>query len=349
MPQECLRACGRVRNGHRRRQQRGRRHARGRREFPHVRIIRCENRGFAHANNRALLTSTARYALFLNVDTEVLDGTFGELVETLDERPSVGLAGVRQLSPGGEVAPTIRRFPSAIRSLGEALGSERFPFANGSASESSISGSTSASASATGHRDRSSAAAKPCRGPDSWTSDSSSTARSRISAAGSSRRDGRPASPCHDDHHAGRVGNDLEAVAGCLLAHAVRRKALFASTSSGVSGALALGNCARGRTWPRADEQRRAARAALRVLAGLDGPPFGAPPGQALVPSGRGRAEMTKEPEISVLIVNWNTRELTLACLDALPRGVGQRDQLRRDRRRQRLHRRLSGGARRTR
>ena len=33
---------------------------------------------------------------------------------------------------------------------------------------------------------------------------------------------------------------------------------------------------------------------------------------------------MTEEPELSVLIVNWNTRELTLACLDALPRGVGQ-------------------------
>ena len=33
---------------------------------------------------------------------------------------------------------------------------------------------------------------------------------------------------------------------------------------------------------------------------------------------------MTKQPELSVLIVNWNTCELTLACLDALPRGVGQ-------------------------
>ena len=33
---------------------------------------------------------------------------------------------------------------------------------------------------------------------------------------------------------------------------------------------------------------------------------------------------MTREPEVSVLIVNWNTRELTLACLDALPRGVGE-------------------------
>ena len=33
---------------------------------------------------------------------------------------------------------------------------------------------------------------------------------------------------------------------------------------------------------------------------------------------------MTREPELSVLIVNWNTRELTLECLDALPRGIGQ-------------------------
>ena len=93
-----------------------------------MRLIRCENRGFAHANNRALLVSTARYALFLNVDTEILEGTFEQLVRALDERPTVGLAGVRQVSPERMVAPTIRRFPNAIRSLGEALGSEHFPF-----------------------------------------------------------------------------------------------------------------------------------------------------------------------------------------------------------------------------
>ena len=28
-------------------------------------------------------------------------------------------------------------------------------------------------------------------------------------------------------------------------------------------------------------------------------------------------------PELAVLIVNWNTRELTLKCLDTLPRGIG--------------------------
>jgi GT2 family glycosyltransferase len=96
-------------------------------EFPSVRLIRCDNRGFAHANNQGLLTCNARYVLFLNVDTEILEGTLEELVAALDARPTVGLAGVRQLDAGGAVAPTMRRFPSAARALGDALGSERMP------------------------------------------------------------------------------------------------------------------------------------------------------------------------------------------------------------------------------
>jgi N-acetylglucosaminyl-diphospho-decaprenol L-rhamnosyltransferase len=98
------------------------------REFPEVRVLRCENRGFAHANNRGLATCDARYALFLNVDTEVRDGTFEELVRALDERPLVGLAGVRQVTPDGLLFPTIRRFPSVTRAFFEAVGSERLPF-----------------------------------------------------------------------------------------------------------------------------------------------------------------------------------------------------------------------------
>jgi N-acetylglucosaminyl-diphospho-decaprenol L-rhamnosyltransferase len=93
-------------------------------EFPAFRVVTCENRGFAHANNRGLMTTNARYALFLNPDTEILDGTFEQLVGALDDRPEVGLAGVRQVTADGELFPTIRRFPSPMRVLGEALGSE---------------------------------------------------------------------------------------------------------------------------------------------------------------------------------------------------------------------------------
>ena len=61
--------------------------------------------GFAHANNRGAETCTARYVLFLNPDTEIVDGTFGELVAALDARPDVGMAGVRQLTGDGTLLP----------------------------------------------------------------------------------------------------------------------------------------------------------------------------------------------------------------------------------------------------
>jgi len=95
--------------------------------FPFARAIRCPNRGFGHANNRALETADARYVLFLNPDTEVLEGELGDLVTALDEHPDVGLAGVRQLRPDGELARTIRRFPSSRHTVAEALGVEHMP------------------------------------------------------------------------------------------------------------------------------------------------------------------------------------------------------------------------------
>jgi N-acetylglucosaminyl-diphospho-decaprenol L-rhamnosyltransferase len=95
--------------------------------FPQARVVRCPNRGFPHANNRALMTPVARYVLFLNPDTEILDGDFGSLVEMLDERRDIGLIGVKQLDGDGRLSPTIRRFPNAARALGEALTSERWP------------------------------------------------------------------------------------------------------------------------------------------------------------------------------------------------------------------------------
>jgi GT2 family glycosyltransferase len=95
--------------------------------FPQAKVISSHNGGFGYANNRGWESADARYALFLNPDTEVVDGTFGELVRALDDRPDVGLAGVRQLTSDGELYPSMRRFPNAARALGEALCSERWP------------------------------------------------------------------------------------------------------------------------------------------------------------------------------------------------------------------------------
>ncbi len=97
------------------------------RRFPAARVVACENRGFAFGNNRAFLTVDAPFVLFLNPDTELLEGTLAAVVEALVRRPDVGLIGVRQVDATGAVAPTIRRFPSVTRTMFETLGSERLP------------------------------------------------------------------------------------------------------------------------------------------------------------------------------------------------------------------------------
>jgi N-acetylglucosaminyl-diphospho-decaprenol L-rhamnosyltransferase len=96
-------------------------------DFPDARVLRCHNRGFAYANNRGLMTCDARYVLFLNPDTEILEGSLSDLIRRLDARPTVGLIGVRQLDGEGRLDLTIRRFPNALRALGDALLAERLP------------------------------------------------------------------------------------------------------------------------------------------------------------------------------------------------------------------------------
>ena len=97
----------------RRRQRVDRRHARARRVgVPGGARGHLRNRGFAHANNRGAATCAARYVLFLNPDTEIVDGTFGELVAALDARPGRRArrraAGHRRRQPCGRRSATSR-------------------------------------------------------------------------------------------------------------------------------------------------------------------------------------------------------------------------------------------------
>jgi N-acetylglucosaminyl-diphospho-decaprenol L-rhamnosyltransferase len=96
-------------------------------EFPGARVVTSENLGFGHANNCGAITCDAPYVLFLNPDTEILKGTFGELLAVMERQPDVGLAGVIQRIADGTTWPTVRYFPSVTRALGEAFGSEQWP------------------------------------------------------------------------------------------------------------------------------------------------------------------------------------------------------------------------------
>ena len=96
-------------------------------ELPDARVFRCANLGFAHANNVALRAARGRYVLLLNPDVEIEKGRFAHLVAALDERPDVGAASVVQRGADGNLLPSIRRFPSAVRDFGEALFCPRWP------------------------------------------------------------------------------------------------------------------------------------------------------------------------------------------------------------------------------
>jgi GT2 family glycosyltransferase len=99
--------------------------------FPEVRLFCRENRGFAASNNVALREARGRYLLLLNPDVEFRHGSLAELVAAMDARPEVGLASVIQSDADGRPLPSIRRFPSPLRSLGEALFAERWPIGRG--------------------------------------------------------------------------------------------------------------------------------------------------------------------------------------------------------------------------
>lgn len=98
------------------------------RELGEVRVLRRANRGFAASNNVALAEARGRYVLLLNPDVEIRKGTLGELVAAMDARPSLGLASVIQRGTDGALQPSIRRFPSPLRSLGESLFAAHWPF-----------------------------------------------------------------------------------------------------------------------------------------------------------------------------------------------------------------------------
>jgi GT2 family glycosyltransferase len=101
------------------------------RELDGVRVIRRDNRGFAASNNVALAEARGRYVLLLNPDVEIREGTLAELVAAMDGRPGLGLASVVQRGVDGALQPSIRRFPSPLRSLGEALFAAHWPLLRG--------------------------------------------------------------------------------------------------------------------------------------------------------------------------------------------------------------------------
>lgn len=261
--------------------------------FPEARVVSCPNRGFAHANNRALMTTQARYALCLNPDTEVVSGRFDELVEMLDARPEIGMVGVKQLASDGSLYPTVRRFPSARRALAEALIPERW----------------SLSRSGLGERELDLAAYETELECD-WTTGAYMLIR-REALLGAGLMDERlflfsdEPDLCirikqagwriiHSPrmtivHHAGKAGVKPRLVAQDVYARRVYAEKHFSAPRRyAYLGAVAARHLVRA-ALPRfaggGAERRAASRLAVRTLVGRQAPPFGSPPATSVDPS----------------------------------------------------------------
>jgi GT2 family glycosyltransferase len=79
------------------------------RQFPGFRLIRSENRGYAHGNNMALRRVSARYHLLLNPDTAFAPGALAPCLDYMESHPEVGALGVRLVLPDGQLDLACRR------------------------------------------------------------------------------------------------------------------------------------------------------------------------------------------------------------------------------------------------
>lgn len=101
-------------------------------EFPRVMTIaNPDNRGFAAANNQALVRAKGRHVMLLNTDTLVHDSVLPDAVAFLDANPRVGVMGPRILNRDGSVQASATSYPSLGRLLGQTLGLNHIPALDG--------------------------------------------------------------------------------------------------------------------------------------------------------------------------------------------------------------------------
>lgn len=83
-----------------------------------IRLVRNANAGYAAGINLGVATSSAAGAIaVLNPDVRLMPASVRTLVDRLDD-PRVGIVGPRLVNEDGSLAPSIRRTPTILRSLG---------------------------------------------------------------------------------------------------------------------------------------------------------------------------------------------------------------------------------------
>ncbi|MBU8923219.1 MAG: glycosyltransferase [Bacteroidales bacterium] len=79
--------------------------------FPDCRVITNEdNRGYSRGVNQGIDISGGEFALILNPDIEVLEGSLDRLIEFMRNHPEAGMAGAKLLYPDGTLQYSCRSF-----------------------------------------------------------------------------------------------------------------------------------------------------------------------------------------------------------------------------------------------
>jgi len=92
--------------------------------FPEVRLIpNAANLGFSTANNKAIRAGSGDYVLALNPDTRVTAGALQHMVDVMEARPDVGIAGCRLEREDGTLDHAAKRsFPTPVSAFGHFTG-----------------------------------------------------------------------------------------------------------------------------------------------------------------------------------------------------------------------------------
>lgn len=84
-------------------------------QFPKAILVENTiNKGFATANNQAIVLAKGRYFLLLNPDTIVLDNAINKTIHFADQNPQAAVVGCKVLNPDRTLQPTCFMFPSLL-------------------------------------------------------------------------------------------------------------------------------------------------------------------------------------------------------------------------------------------
>ncbi len=88
-------------------------------EFHKVRFFQSnENLGFAKANNLGFEKSTGEYLLFLNPDTEIIDGAIQGMASLIKSLPNAGVLGCKLLNSDGSIQTScVQALPTILNQM----------------------------------------------------------------------------------------------------------------------------------------------------------------------------------------------------------------------------------------